>query len=153
MAGHLQFKLYLHIGGKQEEVRRFSCDGNIDIGRLNVHIRETFAHLADKEFVLKWEDEEGDKVDITTQQELRLAMHEMSKTGSVYKLHVTLIENPWWKQVSLYYITWLGIKTNIKDQNTGSSRFREARSGASVMIIYPRRIMSQYKADINVPGV
>ena len=72
MAGHLQFKLYLHIGGKQEEVRRFSCDGIIDIGRLNVHIKETFAHLADKDFVLKWEDEEGDKVDITTQQELRL---------------------------------------------------------------------------------
>ena len=115
----LQFKLYLQIGGKQEEVRRFSCDGNINIERLNGHIKEKFPHLGDKEFVLKWEDEDSDQVDITTQQELLLAMQEMSKIASVYKLHVQILENPWWKQVSLYYITWLGIKTNIK----GFTRF------------------------------
>eukprot|EP00092_Neocalanus_flemingeri_P000062 GFUD01000064.1.p1 GENE.GFUD01000064.1~~GFUD01000064.1.p1 ORF type:complete len:712 (-),score=186.20 GFUD01000064.1:96-2231(-) len=99
MAELLQFKLYLNIGGKQEEVRRFSCDSNTDIGRLNVHIKETFPHLGEQEFVMKWEDEEGDKVDITSQQELVLALQEMKKICSVYKIHVQLLENPWWKQV------------------------------------------------------
>eukprot|EP00091_Calanus_sinicus_P024673 TRINITY_DN8998_c0_g1_i2.p1 TRINITY_DN8998_c0_g1~~TRINITY_DN8998_c0_g1_i2.p1 ORF type:complete len:146 (-),score=35.47 TRINITY_DN8998_c0_g1_i2:114-551(-) len=30
-----------------------------------------------------------------------LAMKEMKKIGSVYKLHVLLLENPWWKQVEV----------------------------------------------------
>ena len=95
-----QFKLFLHLGERQVGVRRFCWDGDIHIERLNTHVRESFSHLADKEFVLKWEDEEGDKVDITTHQELLLAMQEMKKQGPVYKLHILLLENPWWKQVS-----------------------------------------------------
>jgi len=95
----LQFKLYLHIGGKQQEIRRFSCTDKIDIGTLNRNIKEKFPHLGDKEFVVKWEDDEGDKVDISSEQELMLAMKEMKKIGSVYKLHVQILENPWWKQV------------------------------------------------------
>ena len=122
MAELLQFKLYLNIGGKQEEVRRFSCDGNIDIGRLNVHIKETFPHLGEQEFGMKWEDEEGDKVDITSQQELMLALREMKKIGPVYKIHVQLLENPWWKQVSVHLRSWQGIKTKVMYQNMGPRR-------------------------------
>ena len=134
-----QLKLYLHIRGKQEEVRRFSCDGDIDIRRLHFYINGSFPHLSDKAFVIKWEDEEGDKVDISTQQELMLAMQEMKMMGSVYKLHIFLLENPWWKQVSVYFITWQGIKTNIMDQNMGSRQAKEANSAAFVIIIYPQR--------------
>jgi len=94
----IHFKLFLHIRGKQEEVRRFSCESNVDIGKLNAYIKEKFVHLGDKEFVLKWEDEDGDKVDINSQQELRLAMQEMKKIGPVYKLQIHILENPWWKQ-------------------------------------------------------
>ena len=97
----IHFKLFLHIRGKQEEVRRFSCESNVDIGKLNAYIKEKFVHLGDKEFVLKWEDEDGDKVDINSQQELRLAMQEMKKIGPVYKLQIHILENPWWKQVSV----------------------------------------------------
>ena len=79
----------------------FYINGNIDIDTLNKRIQEKFPHLGDKEIVIKWEDEEGDKVDITSQQELGLAMQEMSKTCSVYKFHVHILENPWWKQVSV----------------------------------------------------
>eukprot|EP00092_Neocalanus_flemingeri_P030505 GFUD01033120.1.p2 GENE.GFUD01033120.1~~GFUD01033120.1.p2 ORF type:complete len:118 (+),score=37.66 GFUD01033120.1:99-452(+) len=110
MAELLQFKLYLNIGGKQKEVRRFSCDSNTDVGRLNIHIKETFPHLGEQEFVMKWEDEEGDKVDITSQQELVLALQEMKKICSVYKIHVQLLENPWWKQVSVHFRSWQRIK-------------------------------------------
>jgi len=99
MAELLQLKLYLNVGGTQEEVRRFSCESNIDIKQLNVRIKETFPHLGKQEFVLKWEDEDGDKVDITSQQELVLALQEMKKICSVYKVHVQLLESPWWKQV------------------------------------------------------
>ena len=99
-----QFKIYLIVSGRQEEVRRFVCeDSKIDIGKLNVYVREKFSHLADKEFVLKWEDEDSDLVDITTQKELELAMQEMQKFGSVYKLHVHLVESAWWKQVYSYF--------------------------------------------------
>ena len=111
----MQFKLFLIIGGQQEEVRRLSCDGIIDIGRLNTLIRDTFTHLEGKEFCLKWIDEEGDKVDITTQEDLVLALQEMKKHSSVYKLHVYLFENPWWKEVSSYMFTWQHIKQRGQD--------------------------------------
>ena len=80
--------------------------------------------MSDKAFVIKWKDEEGDNVDISTQQELMLAMLEMKMMGSVYKLHIFLLENPWWKQVSVYFITWQGIKTNIMDQTWGQDRLK-----------------------------
>ena len=108
-----QFKIYLHIGGKQQEVRRFFCDDNIDFGTLNTNIKEKFPHLGDKEFVIKWEDEEGDKVDISSEQELMLAMKEMKEIGSVYKPHVQILENPWWKQVSVLFKL-------ARNQNKGS---------------------------------
>ena len=101
--------------------------------------------MSDKAFVIKWEDEEGDKVDISTQQELMLAMQEMKMMGSVYKLHICLLENPWWKQVSVYFITWQGIKTNIMDQNMGSRQAKDAHSASFVIMMYPERQMSQYK--------
>ena len=100
--------------------------------------------MSDKAFVIKWKDEEGDNVDISTQQELMLAMQEMKMMGSVYKLHICLLENPWWKQVSVYFITWQGIKTNIMDQNMGSRQAKEAKSASCVIIMYPE---SQYKSQ------
>ena len=103
--------------------------------------------MSDKAFVIKWEDEEGDKVDISTQQELMLAMLEMKMIGSVYKLHIFLLENPWWRQVSVYFITWQGIKTNIMDQNMGSRQAKEAKSAPCVIIMYPERQMSQYQSQ------
>ena len=106
----IQFKLFLIIGGQQQEVRRLSYEGIINIGRLNTVIRDTFTRLEEREFGLKWIDEEGDKVDITTQEDLVLAMQEMRKHGSVFKLHVYLYENAWWKEVSSYLITWQHIK-------------------------------------------
>ena len=120
----MQFKIYLHIGGRQQEVRRFSCDDDIDIGTLNTNIKEKFPNLGDKEFVIKWEDEEGDKVDISSEQELMLAMKEMKKIGSVYKLYMQILENPWWKQVSVLFKL-------ARNQNKGSEskhRSEEARS-------------------------
>ena len=120
----LQFKVFLHIGGQHQEIRRFSCDDDIDIVTLNTNIREKFSHLEDKEFVIKWEDEEWGKVDISSEQELILAMKEMKKIGSVYKLYVEILENPWWKQVSVIFKL-------ARNQNKGSEskhRSEEARS-------------------------
>ena len=126
MEEQLQVKLFLSVGGIQEEVRRFSCDGNIDMVRLQGDIREKFPHLGDKEFVIKWEDEEGDKVNITTQKELVLAMQEMSRIGSVYKFHIYILENPWWKQVSVLSFLQLAIfqdRLAIKTWVRGQSLF------------------------------
>merc|ERR1712142_527170 len=126
MEEQVQVKLFLSVGGKQEEVRRFSCDGNIDMVRLQGDIREKFPHLGDKEFVIKWEDEEGDKVNITTQKELVLAMQEMSRIGSVYKFHIYILENPWWKQVSVLSFLQLAIfqdRLAIKTWVRGQSLF------------------------------
>ena len=122
MAELLQLKLYLNVGGTQEEVRRFSCESNIDIKQLNVRIKETFPHLGKQEFVLKWEDEDGDKVDITSQQELVLALQEMKKICSVYKVHVQLLESPWWKQVSGHSL--LGKESNKSHVSTHEARGR-----------------------------
>ena len=109
----LQFKVFLHIGGQEQEIRRFFCDDDINIGTMNTNIKEKFSHLEDKEFVIKWEDEEWGKVDISSEQELILAMKEMKKIGSVYKLYVEILENPWWKQVSVIFKL-------ARNQNKGS---------------------------------
>ena len=98
----MEFKVFLTVGGRREEVRRFSME-EVGLDKLVTRVRTSFCHLTpEMELKIRWEDEEADMVDITTDEELKLALHHM-RDRMVYRLHVGVRrEEPWWQQVGLF---------------------------------------------------
>merc|ERR1712107_181313 len=91
MGDNVSFKVYLKTGEEQEEeVRRFVTDKGAStsydylVGKLEV----VFPQIKTSTFSIHWTDEDGDNVTITSDEELIIALTEMS--GPLYKLRVNI---------------------------------------------------------------
>ena len=100
----MHFKLFLKLEHKVEEVRRFSCGVNTEYGAFRGLVREAFGHLPGDDFVLKWEDKDGDKVAISSDEEFKFALAQLKMSGEVNRVDVEIFENPWWKQVIITFL-------------------------------------------------
>jgi len=89
MGDNVSFKVFLKNKDEQE-VRRFVIDKNVStsfdylVGKLRV----IFPQIQASVFTVGWTDEDGDQVTITSDEELIIALTEM--TGPLYKLTVTV---------------------------------------------------------------
>jgi len=101
MSDSVSFKVFLkdQENGEDNEVRRFVVhkDVRTNFTFLQGKLCDVFPQLSQNEFSVSWTDEDGDKVTIASDEELSIALTEM--TGPVYKLVVN-------------------IKTKKKDENT-----------------------------------
>ena len=95
----MHFKLFLKLDHKEEEVRRFSCGLNTEYGEFRCLVRKAFVCLPGDDFVLKWEDEDGDKVAISSDEEFKFAVKQLGISVDTFRVDVEIFENPWWKQV------------------------------------------------------
>jgi len=89
MGDNVSFKVFLK-NKEEQEVRRFVIDKNVStsfdylVGKLRV----IFPQIQASVFTVGWTDEDGDQVTITSDEELIIALTEM--TGPLYKLTVTV---------------------------------------------------------------
>jgi len=89
MEDNVSFKVFLK-NKEEQEVRRFVIDKNVStsfdylVGKLRV----IFPQIQASVFTVGWTDEDGDQVTITSDEELIIALTEM--TGPLYKLTVTV---------------------------------------------------------------
>jgi len=89
MGDNVSFKVYLK-NQEEQEVRRFVIDKNVStsfeylVGKLRV----IFPQIQTSVFTVGWTDDDGDQVTITSDEELIIALTEM--TGPLYKLTVTV---------------------------------------------------------------
>ena len=90
MSETVSFKVCLRkTGGKEEtEVRRFCVDHSTNFSQLQEKLREIFPSLKDEIFVVTWTDEDNDSVTISTDDELNIAMNEM--TGPFHRFNITV---------------------------------------------------------------
>ena len=95
----MHFKLFLKLEHKEEEVRRFSCGESTEYEEFRLLVRKAFDRLPGDDFVLKWEDEDGDKVAISSDEEFKFAIAQLKMSGDVFRVDVEIFDNPWWKQV------------------------------------------------------
>jgi len=95
----MEFKLFLKLEHKEEEVRRFSCYETIDYQEFRCLVRKAFERLPGDDFVLKWEDEDGDKVAISSEKEFKFAVTHLKISAEVFRVDVEIFDNPWWKQI------------------------------------------------------
>jgi len=102
----VQVKLVLHVGDRKEEVRRFPLTQPLLFIAIDSKVRQLFPAIAEEEVSIGWEDEEGDLVTISSDEELAYALQCKKRQGQngddtlgLFRLEVTLIENPWWLQV------------------------------------------------------
>ena len=65
-------------------------------------VRNAFDQLPYDDFLLKWEDEDGDKVAISSDEEFKFALSQPSMSKEVFRVDVEIFENPWWKQVQYW---------------------------------------------------
>ena len=100
----MHFKLFLKLEHKEEEVRIFSCGVNTEYGEFRGLVRQAFGHLPGDDFVLKWEDEDGDKVAFSSDEEFKFALAQLKMAGEVIRVDVEIFENPWWKQVNITFL-------------------------------------------------
>ena len=89
MGDNVSFKVFLKNDNEQE-VRRFVIDKNVSTSYdyLLEKLRVVFPQLQGSVFSVCWTDEDGDHVTITSDEELIIALTEM--TGPLYKLTVNL---------------------------------------------------------------
>merc|ERR1712179_507654 len=75
--------------GIKENVRRFVLDREFaDLGNMKLKISELFPEITDKEYFLSWTDADNDNVTIASDDELAIAIKEMS--GPVYPIHINV---------------------------------------------------------------
>jgi len=90
MCDNVSFKVVLkdQNNGEENEVRRFVVDKNVSTSfdYLEGKLRSVFPKLSHAVFSVSWTDEDGDLVTIATDEELIIALTEMS--GPLYKLSV-----------------------------------------------------------------
>merc|ERR1712212_786837 len=73
----------------KENVRRFLLDRECaDLGNLKLKISKLFPEITDKEYFLSWTDADNDNVTIASDDELAIAIMELS--GPVYPFHVNV---------------------------------------------------------------
>ncbi|XP_011637307.1 sequestosome-1 isoform X2 [Pogonomyrmex barbatus] len=73
------------------EVRRFGIDADVATNFVYLYekLQTIFPNLRGKSFTVTWKDSENETITISTNEELELALSEMSK-NDIYKLHVWL---------------------------------------------------------------
>jgi len=88
----VSFKVCLNDATSEPEVRRFVVDR--DVSSSLSYLREkliTIFPALRKDFKLTWTDDEGDKVTISSDDELIIALSEMK--GPVYKLSINILSD------------------------------------------------------------
>ena len=87
MSDGVSFKVYLKNQG-EEEVRRFVIDKNVSTSYdyLVEKLKTLFPQLQGAVISLSWTDSDGDNVTIGSDEELIIALTEM--TGPLYKINV-----------------------------------------------------------------
>ena len=95
MVDQVSFKVFLRdLRGESnnEEVRRFVVDKGVStsLHKIREKLTSVFPKLEDLIFSVCWTDEEDDCVSIDTDEELVLALTQM--TGPVYKLNIIVKE-------------------------------------------------------------
>ena len=92
MAETVSIKVCLRCQDEEEEVRRFSLERSagscVSYKQLVARVEAMFPQLDAAVYRVSWTDEEGDAVTISTDEELGIALAEM--TGPVYRLRVTV---------------------------------------------------------------
>ena len=92
MAEIVSIKVFLRCQDEEEEVRRFSLERSegscVSYKQLVARLEAMFPQLEAAVYRVSWTDEEGDAVTISTDEELGIALAEM--TGPVYRLRVTV---------------------------------------------------------------
>jgi len=88
------YKGYLKGGdGENVEVRRFLVEkepsSTTTFDRLKKKLEEVFPSLQGKNFRVTWQDEDNDLVTIATDEELKIALTEM--TGPIYKVNIEIV--------------------------------------------------------------
>jgi len=88
MADTVSFKVYLKE--QEEEVRRFVIDKDVSTSHdyLMEKLKTVFPQLKRLNFSISWTDEDGDNVTIANDEELIIALTEMS--GPLYKINVVV---------------------------------------------------------------
>jgi len=88
MADTVSFKVYLK--DQEEEVRRFVIDKEVSTSHdyLMEKLKTVFPQLKRLNFSVSWTDEDGDNVTIANDEELIIALTEMS--GPLYKINVVV---------------------------------------------------------------
>ena len=93
MAEIISIKVFLRCQ-EEEEVRRFSLERSegscVSYKQLVAKLEAMFPQLEAAVFTVSWTDEEGDAVTVSTDEELGIALAEM--TGPVYRLRVTVTD-------------------------------------------------------------
>merc|ERR1712107_270090 len=71
-----------------EEARRFTVDKDVgtNFTFLQEKLKDVFPHLKNRTFIITWRDGEGDSVTVASDEELIIALTEM--TGPVYKINI-----------------------------------------------------------------
>jgi len=89
MGDNVSFKVYLK-NIEEQEVRRFVIDKNVSTSfdYLLEKLRVVFPQIQGSSFTVGWTDEDGDHVNISSDEELIIALTEMA--GPLYKLTVTV---------------------------------------------------------------
>ena len=89
MSDGVSFKVYLKNQG-EEEVRRFVIDKNVSTSYdyLVEKLKTMFPQLQGAVISLSWTDSDGDNVTIASDDELIIALTEM--TGPLYKINVVV---------------------------------------------------------------
>jgi len=99
MVQKMHFKLFLKLDHKEVEVRRLSCEVSSDYENFRNLVRKAFNYLPSDDFLLKWEDEDGDKVAISSDEEFKFALSQPCMSKEVFRVDVEIFENPWWRQL------------------------------------------------------
>merc|ERR1712107_836618 len=71
-----------------EEARRFTVDKDVSTNFtfLQEKLKDVFPQLKNRTFTITWRDGEGDSVTVASDEELIIALTEM--TGPVYKINI-----------------------------------------------------------------
>merc|ERR1711963_475545 len=89
MGDNVSFKVFLK-NSEEQEVRRFVIDKNVSTSYdyLLEKLRVVFPQIQGSSFTVAWTDEDGDLVNVSSDEELIIALTEMA--GPLYKLTVTV---------------------------------------------------------------
>jgi len=88
MADSVSFKAYLKRDGQEVEIRRFSIDAGAAASYLYLRgkIQAVFPSLKNDTFVVYWQDQEGDDITMSTDEELLVAL--TSGISQPFKIYV-----------------------------------------------------------------
>ncbi|XP_012235589.1 sequestosome-1 isoform X2 [Linepithema humile] len=123
------FKVYL-VGEDSwapTEVRRFGIDADVatNFVYLQEKLRNIFPNLRGKNFIITWKDEENETITISTNEELEIALTEMSIKNDVYKFYIILqYERDSMDMSKIEKILHPGVICDVCDKDIHGFRFK-----------------------------